>query len=233
MINKIKRFIKHYPKLYCLVQYSYWHFCKIKVYLFGTKIDGANWAKLSFEDIKKGFNNLNHPHRKVLTNIIMSYNPESVLEIGCNYCPNLIWLSDKVSTLKGLDINSHAIKEGKKLLPDAELMVGKAEDLSKYKDKSVDVVFSDAVLMYVGSKDIKKVLKEMIRISRKGIILIEWHTENSDTYNTHIGNWTRNYRKLLEKLVPKEQIETIKITKEIWANINWIKQGYIIKVKKC
>ena len=175
----------------------------------------------------------------MLVEKISSFQPKNILEIGCGYGPNLYWLAKRNpnAKIRGLDINPKIIEEADNFLIaknlsiiDIKLSVGKAEELNYFEDKSFDIVFTDAVLMYVDSDKIRKVIQEMIRISNKGLILVEWHKEGPDTYNSHIGNWTRDYLKLLKQFIPEKQIKITKISKELWPNKNWIKLGYMIEV---
>ena len=39
-------------------------------------------------------------------------------------------------------------------------------------------MFTDAVLMCIGPDKIKDVMKAMIRVARRALILVEWHTED-------------------------------------------------------
>lgn len=179
-----------------------------------------------------------HPHRQLLAGRMSAYVPFSdVLEIGCASGPNLFLLSQKFSNVRyvGIDINPRAIKEGNRFfrargIHDISLFVGKADDLEGFSDQSFDIVFTDAVLMYVGPDKIKKVAAELERVSRKAIILVEHHSENE----TDLGRygekwWLRNYTKLFQPY--SNQITATKITSETWGG-NWGKFGYIIEVKR-
>lgn len=218
--EKIKEFLVKHPNLYCFIQ--------------------SVRSNLPISEVKKGLDSLNHPHRPWLVEKISSFQPKNILEIGCGYGPNLYWLAKRNpnAKIRGLDINPKIIEEADNFLIaknlsiiDIKLSVGKAEELNYFEDKSFDIVFTDAVLMYVDSDKIRKVIQEMIRISNKGLILVEWHKEGPDTYDSHIGNWTRDYLKLLKQFIPEKQIKITKISKELWPNKNWIKLGYLIEVK--
>ena len=96
-------------------------------------------------------------------------------------------------------------------------------------------MFTDAVLMYIGPDKIKKVIKEVLRIARRVLILVEWHCENQnkDAYGLgiyHFGCWKRNYVDLLKQFMPKEKVHLTKIPKKLWPSENWQNLGYIIEV---
>jgi len=62
-------------------------------------------------------------------------------------------------------------------ISNVQLEVGKAQELKRFADKSFDVVFTDAVLIYISPDEIKQIAKEMLRIGRV-MVLNEWHCFN-------------------------------------------------------
>jgi ubiquinone/menaquinone biosynthesis C-methylase UbiE len=109
------------------------------------------------------------------------------------------------------------------------LFVGRADNLERFPDKSFDVVFTDAVLMYIGADKIGKVAKELQRVAKKAIILVEHHSkQESSLGRVKEKYWLRDYAKLFQPL--SHQISTTKIPAEIWGG-NWGKLGYIIEVR--
>jgi ubiquinone/menaquinone biosynthesis C-methylase UbiE len=126
-----------------------------------------------------------HPHRSFLIEKICKYSPiRSILEIGCASGPNLYLIAEKLpnAEIRGVEINPMAVQKGnewfrRKGISNVKLEVGKAQELSRFSDKSFDVVFTDAVLIYISPDEIKKVIKEMLRIGRV-IVLFEWHSFN-------------------------------------------------------
>jgi len=125
-----------------------------------------------------------HPHRSFLVERISKFFPNSVLEIGCACGPNLYHIAKKFpnAEVKGIDINPMAVQKGNGWFKEegifnVKLEVGSAQELKQFADKSFDVVFTDAVLIYISPEDIKQVVKEMLRIGRI-IVLNEWHSFN-------------------------------------------------------
>jgi len=188
-----------------------------------------NWAKSYVSETT-----INHPHRKLLVDEISKFYPfESVLEIGSASGANLFLLAKKFPKVSfyGIDVSSSAIKEGKKFFLKNEiknvfLQNISANHLKIFKDKSIDVIFSDASMIYINKTQIDKVLKEMFRIAKKSIILCEQHTEDFPFYNT---KWIHNYKAVVEGIIPKSRMNFIKISENIWAG-DWEKYGYIIKI---
>ena len=121
-------------------------------------------------------------------------------------------------------------------ISNVKLLESKADELRQFRDKSFDVVFTDAVLIYIGPDKIKKVIKEMIRTTHRALILVEWHSfepESNDPYGLgvyHFKCWKRDYIALLKQYVREEQIHATKITEDIWPEENWKKIGAVIEV---
>jgi len=199
--------------------------------------DELYWKyRLNFEgDWKQGDykDSVDHPHREEIIKILKSIPDifgKSILEIGCNSGPNLIKIKNNfpMGQLAGIDISERAIKEGQRLLPEADLRVGTADKLP-WSDKSFDIVLADAVLMYVGPDKIINTIGEMIRVAKDIIIIVDFHNFGDDIFGKiNGGHWSRNYIKLFEKFGLKAK--TIKITKEMWPSYTWEKYGYFIIV---
>ncbi len=247
-MSKIKSILKKWPSFYQFVVRFYYGLRRlIETHMFGTKIQewiwktrhiykGKEWAQGYCETI-------NHPHRELLIERISSYAPfESVLEIGCNAGPNLYLLAKKFqkSKLYGIDINRRAIEEGmawfqKDGVENVWLSVGRADDVRQFAAKSVDLVFTDATLMYIGPDKIKLTIENMIRIARKSLIFNEYHwNRDSDSlkpYFYYDGHWVYDYRALFERYVSTIEIKISKLPKEVWGGSGWEEFGTIIEVK--
>lgn len=244
MRDKLILFLKQHPLLYHFARSFYWKMSGLKAQILGTKMNERRWNDKGIEEIKKGFSNLNHSHRQLLLKKISAFQPiYSILEVGCGYGPNLYLLAQKFPNiaLTGIDINSPSIQEGNKFLTkekisNVKLSIGKVNELNKFQDKSFDIVFTDALLIYIGPDKIKKTIQEMLRITRRALILVEWHykEQNKDPQGLgvyHWGCWKRNYVNLLKQFVPEDKIRITKIPKELWPAENWQNLGYIIEVK--
>lgn len=262
MKRSTTQFLQKYPKLYDLIVGMY-IYCAIKCrylkeYFIGTRLSEEEWAtrhlyknKRECDDwgtskndwIKSYWDSLNHPHRKYLIDEISEFAPTSVLEIGSNCGPNLRLLAEKNPDTKitGIDINPMAVQKGNEWfkqngISNVKLIEGKVDNLYQFEDNSFDVVFADAVLIYIGPDKIKKVMEEIIRVARNGLILVEWHDfekqhEDSSGLGVYTdGYWKRNYINLLKQFFDEDQIHIAKINSEMWPDKNWSKFGGIIKV---
>ena len=208
--------------------------------IIGTKTDelywrfrhlfDSSWAKSYISDAS-----INDAHRVFLVDKITDYAPfESILEFGCASGPNLYLLSKKFPEAKiyGIDISEKAIQEGKKYFQEKSiknvyLAATSEKALHDFKDKSIDVVFTDAVLMYFGTDRIESVIQHLLRIAKRGIILLELHHGKKSLY---IDNWIHNYQDLFEKFVNKDKIKITKLPKGLWGG-NWDDHGHTIEVK--
>ena len=259
MKEQLKHILRKWSALYWFVETSF-HTLRLrhlKECLLGTGVREREWATRhlrkerkrddwgtgSGDWIKSYRNSTDHPHRQILIDIISQYNPSNILEIGCNCGPNLYPLVKKFPDAKiiGIDINPLAVQKGNEWLAqegisNVKLLEGKADELGQFQDKSFDVVFTDAVLIYIGPDKIREVMMGLIRIAHHALILTEWHSfepEKKDPYGLGVyynGCWKRDYVALLKQFVREEQIRVTKITGDVWPDKNWKRWGGIIEV---
>ncbi len=189
------------------------------------------WAK-SYISAK----NLGDAHRDFVFKKIKSQSPfNNILEFGCASGPNLYRLSKEFPQARfyGVDISRKAISEGEKFfkkenIKNVSLRAGSAESLKDFGDKSVDLIFTDATLVYFGKDKIKNILKEILRIARKNVIFFEMHHDKRDS--VYQSNWIHNYKLLLENICPSGKIKIDRLPKNIWHSGGWSKHGYIIEI---
>ncbi len=95
---------------------------------------------------------------------------KSVLDVGCGegFILNKLKKEDIGTSWEGIDYSKDAIEIGKKLHPYLDLKQGSIYD-SKYKDNSFDLVICTEVLEHL--EDPQKALKEVLRISKKFVLL--------------------------------------------------------------
>ena len=205
----------------------YWRWQSAIRNIAGMRVDEKIWKNRKREDVRRNFDNLYSPHRAWLAEKIIECLGDScpddrdLLEIGSGWGPNLITLAkeNKSFRLTGVDISSASVTEGKAYLNEngiegVELFRGQCDNLSFLKSKSADVVFTDALLMYIGTDKIHKVMHEMDRIARKKICLLELHLNGIKDRYTRDG-WIRDYKKLFSKLVHKDSITFTKLPLDV------------------
>lgn len=211
---------------------------RLLVTIFGSLPDKIYWRfrhvfEKSWADNYASEKSINHPHRKFLIEKISNYSPfNSVLEFGCASGPNLLVFSKKFPNIKiyGVDISGKAIECGEKYLREnnvnnIDLKQGGIELLKNFSDKSIDIVFSDAVLIYFDEKKIQEAISEIFRIAKKAVIFLELNKEGKSIYT---DNWIHDYKNLIKRFVAEENIKISPIPKDVW---NWNDFGSVIEVK--
>ncbi len=240
----IKSFLKNYlPSFYKLGRWFYWVFPSFLFYPKGTISEEKKWGSRGYNEIKKDFLSLYHPHRQFLLEKLNTSHPFSnILEIGCGFGPNLYFISKMFPgcQLTGIDINPRTIQAGKKWLEDEgisniKLIVGKADELiAGFANKSFDVVFTDSLLMYIGPDKIEKMVEGMIRLARRRLFLIEWHLENGspalELGSYYYGHWLRDYRAFLKRFVKEDRVNILEFPNGIWQEKSWQSFGRFIEV---
>lgn len=256
MRERLKRLLKKSPLLYSLAAKTY-SFGALKVRYLGERMLGTRLAEKEWstrhlhkgsdwrdgdngEWIKGYWDSRYHSHRQFLLEHITKVSPvSSILEIGCNCGPNLYLLARELpaADIVGIDINPAAVQKGNEWfteegIKNVKLLVGKADRLEQFEDKSFDIVFTDAVLIYIGPDKIKKVIKDMLHIARKALILFEWHSFGSPAgpCGVYMGHWTRDYTALLKEFVSQDKIHVIKMPEQLWSDKHWQKHGAVIEV---
>ena len=237
--RQLARFLRQVPPLY--------HFAT-KVYgKVSNYINSRTWVKERYwarrEIAESYWNNREHPSKKFLGERIAAFAPiHSILEVGCASGPNLWLLANRFpeAEIVGVDINPEAVNFGndqfaKEGISNAKLSVGKADELGQFRDKAFDIVFTNALLIYVGPNKIEGVIQQMLRLTRRALVLMECHCWEPDKDPKGKGffvgrNWIRDYQALLRQFVPKEQIRITKIPKEVWSDDPWETFGAVIQV---
>ena len=176
----------------------------------------------------------NHPHRQLLIWVLKSIPWVSLWEVGCGGGANLVKISKEFKGIQlgGSDISEDAIKVAQTLFEGARFHVESTEDLL-LSDNSVDVVLSDASLIYIGPEKIDKAIHELVRVARSHILLCEFHSTSwweRLKFRFKTGYNAYNYRELLEKHGCHD-INIVKIPKDFWPGFPWEKMGYIISAK--
>ena len=107
-------------------------------------------------------------------------------------------------------------------------MVGKADQLDGVADQSVDVVLTDAVLMFVTPDQIEQVIEEFVRVSRKGVVLNEYFEEGQMKGRFEGGRWIYDFPALVRKVVPQA---VITISNSAFTGGLWDECGKLIEVR--
>ena len=244
MKQRIIKIIKRWPVLYRLVSKVYYavQFVHVAELLIGTRARERQWADKSMAE---GYwDPQDHPSKRFLKERIAAFSPvSSIIEIGCASGANLYGLAREYpqARLVGIDVNMTAVQYGnshlaQKGITNIELLVGKADELEKFQDKSFDIVFTSALLIYIGPDKIEEVIKGMVRITKRALVLIELHLFDSrgrpkDALGIYRhDNWVRDYAALFKQFIPEEKVRVTKLPEGVWPAEPWETLGAVIEV---
>jgi len=188
--------------------------------------------------------------RGTLQEKLATFSPfESLLEIGCGFGQNFEVLSLMLQKPRyvGIDKNFGTIEEGKARL--TRLGIGSRVELRTadvmsglpFKDGEFEIAFTLASLLYVRNDQILFVVKEMLRVARRKLVMVEQHFENPHfseqdlgvfVANEHdlSGYWLRDYRKLFERFVEPSRIQVQRIPQPRFQTEQWQKHAHMIIV---
>jgi pseudaminic acid biosynthesis-associated methylase len=143
-----------------------------------------------------------HAFRTMLDGLAL----DGVLEVGCNRGHNLAALDavTGASRLAGIEPNPYALELARGLVPRAELAEGRAEALP-YPTGAFDLVLTAGVLIHVPPESLDGVLRELVRVSRRYVLAIEYFAEEEVVvrYREHDDLlWKRDFRAEYERVVP-------------------------------
>jgi pseudaminic acid biosynthesis-associated methylase len=132
---------------------------------------------------------------------------KNVLEVGCNRGEqlNLLWLNnDNIEDAYGIDINTYALKEARKGNIHLNFVKGSALDIP-FKDNYFDMVYTSGVLIHIHPDNLKQVMSEIYRVSKKYIWSFEYFSPNCEEIN-YRGNkgflWKNDFATLYIKNCP-------------------------------
>ena len=149
---------------------------------------------------------------------------DTILEIGCNCGRNLngLWGAG-FRKLSGIEISKSAVdvmeKNYTSMFKRINVSVGPAEtELKKIKSKSVDIIFTMAVLEHIHEDSAVQVFLEMKRIFKKFLITVEDEKKISERH------FQRNYKDVFEGIGLKE-IKSFRCNK-----IQGLDKNYIFRI---
>jgi ubiquinone/menaquinone biosynthesis C-methylase UbiE len=163
-----------------------------------------------------------HPNKKLLFETIYKYKPQTVFEIGCGYCNNLLAISQILPSTKlyGCDISHsqylNGVNKYGSQLQNMNLVI--SDFLDYQSDIKFDFIFSNAVIMHMATEKAKQtIIKAYDMLSDNGKFLI---LDKLLLLENHIGFFTETfnnkvifYTKYAEKYWPDANIEPILLYK--------------------
>ena len=187
-----------------------------------------SWANISI-------NSQQFKHRYKFVDTIASFQEtKKILEIGCAAGPNLRLLRENLpkTELTGIDINKKCVDIGNKYFQsksdyNCKLFNKSTDQLSFFKDKSFDVVCSQAVFIFLPPDKIEKAIFDITRLSRKGLVLHEYYKKEANKGYFDEGCWVYDYPAILNKFLDNPKIQ---ISSSSFKGGSWDTFGRIIKV---
>lgn len=241
-MERIKALLRQFPGFYSAAQRAfYWCAQFAETRLFGTRFQEWRWKRkpVAGDSVVFGPSYVPHPHRTFLLQRFDSYSPfQSVLEVGCGRGDNLylLWKQYPHLALYGIDVNAKAIQNAcqwsRNMHISCRFETGSIYDLSRFSDRSIDIIFSDAALLYVGPDKIEKALREMARVAKKAVILNEWHSESLSGSNPSLyrdAHWVHNYAARFYRIAGVGKVRATSIPQHIWGGAGWKEYGAVIE----
>jgi ubiquinone/menaquinone biosynthesis C-methylase UbiE len=138
--------------------------------------------------------NYNEEMAKFIRDLAVSLRVQNVLEIGCN-SGNDLKLFPQEFDVSGIDPNESAIRKASQNLSYFKFKVGTITELP-FEDSSFDFVFTRNVLNHIDESSMEKAVNELIRVSRKYILNVEYFSDNENQIqDVAIQTWGRNMYK--------------------------------------
>ena len=114
-----------------------------------------------------------------------SYQPRSVLEVGCGYGRVLCELAARLEvSITGIDFSPTQLETARRFLPRGSrisLVLGRGERLP-FADQSFDLVYTSAVILHNPPVTAEAIRREVLRVSRR----FTAHNEETDvSYNRY------------------------------------------------
>jgi len=155
-----------------------------------------------------------------------------ILEVGSNVGNQLICLQEMgFINLYGIELQEYAVELSKQSTKGINIIQGSAFDIP-FKDNFFDLVFTSGVLIHIAPDNLKIVMSEIVRCSKKFIWGFEYYADELTEIN-YRGNtnilWKTNYAKLY--LVNFHNLELIKKENYKQTGTDNIDQMFLLKKK--
>ena len=142
-------------------------------------------------------------------------NAKKILEAGCNIGNNLGGFPANFD-VSGLDLNEKAIKKASSNYPNFKFKTGSLLEIP-FPDECFDLVFTRGVLIHIPQEEMNQVLNELLRVSNKWILNLEYYGEDGKMIKWKRGNDLLWYRDMKKRWSTKnvEIISDVEIPEEI------------------
>jgi len=138
-------------------------------------------------------NNFTDSQAKFIYYFIKKLGVKRICEIGCGTGNNLKYFSPK-SDIHGIDLSRFALNKAIKKHNSFTFKIGDIDNIP-YTDSFFDLIFTRCVLIHIPKDNMKKSLKELLRVSNKYIFNMEYFGEDGKMIHWKRGDnllWYRN-----------------------------------------
>ena len=203
--------------------------------LFNSTKRWVRWWSRRKINWREHYMNPEHPHRRLIIEVLNSFPWFSLIELGCGAGANLVNVVKYLSgrQVGGVDINPDAIEFCNKHFTSGLFKVASADNVL-LSDKMADVLLVDMLYIYISPFKIKKYLKELKRLTRTYVVLCELHDQS--LWNRLALKWNEGLNAYdWEKLLAKHgfyDIMVFKISPEGWPDSTLQQRfGHIVVAK--
>jgi SAM-dependent methyltransferase len=152
-------------------------------------LDSQYWGSYAQDHTK----HYNYEMAKFIRDLVMSLRAQSVLEVGCS-AGNDLKLFPEDLPVKGIDTLDIAIDNAKANLPKFDFRKADITQIP-FEDGSFDLVFTRNLFNHIDTKDVKKSVDELFRVSKKYIFNIELFSEKEEKLDDNPTTHGRDMKK--------------------------------------
>ena len=224
-----------YP-IFEFISYKSFVFSKVFLPLY-WRFFWATERQLEAIELGKKGTSLYESERAVLIEKILyrTCNPK-ILEVGFGYGQNMSVLVELLpkKNIHGIDFKENRVSETIDFFLNnniSEITIKQGDGRSlDFADSSFDVVFTSAVMLYLNHEDCKKMLSEMLRVSRARVVLLEQHREGASDLLLKGGvtgedYYVRDYNQLIKEVLSEAKypaiVKTHKVSNPRWQVESW------------
>jgi len=186
---------------------------------FGKKYTDRN--SFTLDEMNECYIKMFGISREVLNNLFIAKMDRNIkiLEVGSNVGNQLLLLQRMgFRNLYGIEINKYAVELSKSRSKNINIIQGSAFDIP-FKDEYFDLVFTSGLLIHISPSDIKEVIREIYRCSKKYIWGFEYYSDRYEevVYRGKKGLlWKANFPRLYLDLF--KDIKSVKEKKIEYLN---------------
>ncbi|MDB3987995.1 methyltransferase domain-containing protein [Candidatus Pelagibacter sp.] len=156
------------------------------------------------------------------------------LETGCNVGTQLALMKkNNFINLYGIDIQSGAIKIGKKERPYIKFKQGTSDNL-EFKDNNFDVTLTNNFFIHLNKDNLLKTINEIYRVTTKYVWCFEYYSKKRKKLN-YRGNTNIMWKDDFKTYFPKKKFKLIKSIKLPYISLeqkNNIDEMFLMEVIK-